>query len=190
MNTKLDKAQESVRNNMYWAMGVGAIPFPIVDIIAVTAVQLDMLKRLCNIYGVNYSENSGKSTISAIASSTLSRIGANIVKGIPFLGQIIGGFSMSILSGASTYAVGQAFISHFENGGNMENFDQEAGKAKYEAEFYKGSTQAKDIENINKEPQSKAEVFEMLDSLVQLKKNGAITEEEFNQKKQELLNKI
>lgn len=190
MQTKLDRAQGAVRNNMYWAMGVGAIPFPIVDIVAVTAVQLDMIKRLCNIYGVNYSENSGKSTISAIATSTLSRIGANIVKGIPFLGQIIGGFSMSILSGASTYAIGQAFISHFENGGNMENFDKEAGKEKYETEFYKGTQEAKDIEKINKEPQSKAEIFEMLDSLVKLKKNGAITETEFNEKKKELLNKI
>ena len=41
--------------------GGGLVPIPIVDIAAVGGVQLQMLRRLSEIYGVPFSDNLGKS---------------------------------------------------------------------------------------------------------------------------------
>jgi uncharacterized protein DUF697 len=45
-----------------WSGAAGFIPLPLVDIAAVWGVQLQMLRRLSEIYGVPFSENRGKST--------------------------------------------------------------------------------------------------------------------------------
>ena len=187
MSEKLEKSKKIIQTHVMWSMGAGAVPVPILDIAAVTAVQLDMLKQLSKIYEVDYSESSGKSIISALAGTTLARIGASLIKGIPFLGQIIGGFSMSILSGAATYAIGQVFMTHFETGGTLFNFDMKFGKQKFDEEFEKGKDYAQGIEKTEKKPKNKAEVFEQLDNLVKLKKTGVLSEDEFKTKKEELM---
>ena len=47
------------------------------------------------------------------------------------VGQTIGVIGYSVLAGASTYAIGNVFIQHFESGGTMLDF--EPGKVR---EFY------------------------------------------------------
>lgn len=190
MENKTEKSQEIIKNHVIWAMGAGAVPLPIIDVAAVTAVQLDMLKQLCAIYEVNYLESSGKSLISAIAGSTLAKIAASFMKGIPVIGTFLGGVSMAAMSGASTYAMGQVFIRHFEGGGSIFNFDMGWGKQQYEQEYKKGEEYASSVEKKDDKAQSKGDTFAKLDELVKLKKSGVITEEEFNKKKEELLAKL
>jgi uncharacterized protein (DUF697 family) len=189
MNTKKEQAHEIIQYNVLWAMGAGAIPIPILDAAAVTMVQLDMLKQLCKVYGLDYEERSGKNTISAIAGSTLASIGASFIKAIPGVGSLLGGISMVALSGGSTYAMGQVFVNHFESGGSVFNFDINRSKKVYEEEFEKGKEYASSLQKTEK-TSSKAETFAKLDKLVQLKKSGVITEAEFNQKKAELLKEL
>jgi uncharacterized protein (DUF697 family) len=190
MENRQEKAQEIIKNHVMWAMGAGALPLPIIDVAAVTAVQLDMLKQLCAMYEVNYLESSGKSLISAIAGSTLAKIGASFIKGIPVVGTLLGGVSMAAMSGASTYAMGQVFVNHFEKGGSIFNFDMGWGKQQYEQEYEKGKEYASSMEKKDSQAPSKGDVFAKLDELVKLKKSGVLTEEEFNKKKEELLGKL
>lgn len=176
-------------------MGAGAVPLPIIDVMAVTYVQLDMLKQLSRIYEINYEESSGKNWVSAVAGSSLARLGASFVKGIPGIGSWLGGVSMVILSGASTYALGQVFINHFENGGNLFNFDLEWAKKFYEQNFEQGKTYATDLNNKEKakkqeEVFDKDTILKRLEDLVSLKKQGIITEEEFKIKREEWLKKL
>lgn len=189
MNTKREQAQETIQHHVLWSMGAGSVPLPILDIAAVTAVQLDMLKQLSKIYGVDYQESSGKSLISAIAGSTLARLGASFIKSIPGIGSLLGGISMVVLSGASTYAMGQVFIRHFESGGSFFDFDIGKGKKVYEEEFKKGKEYASGVQTKDTKS-NKAEVFAKLDKLVKLKNNGVITEAEFKSKKEELLKEL
>lgn len=189
MNSKSEKANEIIRNNVLWAMGAGAVPIPILDIAAVTAVQLDLLKQLCKLYEVDYNENSGKSFISAIAGSTLAGIAASLIKSIPLIGSLLGGVPMIVLSGASTYSMGQVFVRHFEGGGDFFNFDINIGKKTYEEEFEKGKEYATNLQRKD-DKQSKGEIFAKLDELVKLKKDGVLTEEEFNTKKEDLLKQL
>lgn len=190
MENRSEKSQEVIKNHVLWAMGAGAVPLPIIDVAAVTAVQLDMLKQLCAVYEVNYLESSGKSLISAIAGSTLAKIAASYMKTIPVIGTLLGGVSMAAMSGASTYAMGQVFIRHFEGGGSIFNFDMGWGKQQYEQEYEKGKEYASDIEKKDAKAPNKGDTFAKLDELVKLKKSGVITEDEFNKKKEELLAKL
>ena len=54
-----------------WSGAAGLIPIPIVDMAAVGGVQLQMLRRLSEIYGVPFSENRGKSIIASLAGAII-----------------------------------------------------------------------------------------------------------------------
>ena len=103
-----------------WSGVAGLIPLPIVDIIAVGGLQLQMLRRLSQIYDVSFSENSGKALIASLAGSMIpatSGIGAaSVLKAVPIFGTMVAGFVMPVLSAGATYAIGKAFIQHFAIG--------------------------------------------------------------------------
>jgi uncharacterized protein (DUF697 family) len=110
-----------------WSGAAGLIPVPVVDVFAVGGVQLQMLNRLSQIYGVPFAENRGKALIASLAGSWIpatSGIGAaSALKVVPILGTLISGFVMPVLSAGATYAIGKAFIQHFESGGTLLDFN-------------------------------------------------------------------
>ena len=181
------KAQAIVRSHVLWAMGGGLIPIPLVDFAAVTAIQLEMLQQLAELYGVDYSKSSGKTFVSALTGTAVARLGASFLKAIPGVGTVLGGASMSITSGASTYAVAQVAIEHFANSGNLSNFVEDQLKKAYEDAFQKGKSYVSDLDDSRDEA---ADVYQALEKLGQLKDRGILTEEEFQTKKQQLLDRL
>ena len=89
--------------------------------------QIQMLRRLSQIYGVAFSENRGKALIASLAGSmipTTSGIGAaSVLKAVPIVGTIVAGFVIPVLSAGATYAIGKAFIQHFASGGTLLDFN-------------------------------------------------------------------
>jgi uncharacterized protein (DUF697 family) len=110
-----------------WSGVAGLLPLPLVDTIVVGGLQLQMLRRISQIYGVGFSENSGKALIASTAGSMIpatSGIGAaSVLKTVPILGTIVAGFVMPVLSAGATYAIGKAFIQHFATGGTLLDFN-------------------------------------------------------------------
>ena len=110
-----------------WSGVAGFIPMPIVDVLAIGGLQIQMLRRLSQIYGVPFSENSGKALIASLAGTmipTSSGIGAaSTMKFVPVLGTLTAGFVLPALSAGATYAIGRAFIQHFETGGTLLDFN-------------------------------------------------------------------
>ncbi|GIV42937.1 MAG: hypothetical protein KatS3mg035_0060 [Bacteroidia bacterium] len=176
-----------IRNNMIYATALGLIPVPWVDIIAVTAVQINMIKDICDEYDIDYNEAAVKTFVTALAGSTFAKIGASLIKSIPLIGTFIGGASMAVLSGASTYAVGKVFKKHFEEGGNLANFNADSWKKFYEEMFQEGK---KEAEKVEENKGDYREIFQKLEKLAQLKEKGIITNEEFQKKKDELLKNL
>jgi uncharacterized protein (DUF697 family) len=86
-----------------------------------------MVRRISQIYDVEFAENRGKALIASIAGSIVpatSGIGAaSVLKAVPIIGTIAGGFVMPALSAGATYAIGKAFIQHFATGGTLLNFN-------------------------------------------------------------------
>jgi len=110
-----------------WAGAAGLVPLPIVDTIAVGGLQIAMLRRISNIYGVAFSENRGKAVIASLVGAIVpmtSSVGVvSLFKAVPFVGPITAAFVMPALSAGATYAVGKTFIQHFASGGTLLDFN-------------------------------------------------------------------
>ena len=110
-----------------WSGVGGLIPLPFVDVLAVWGLQVQMLRRLSQIYDVQFSENRGKALIASLAGTMIpvtSGMGAaSALKSVPLLGMIASAFVMPVLSAGATYAIGKAFVEHFESGGTLLDFN-------------------------------------------------------------------
>lgn len=138
--SRRERAQRQIRKNTYWALGIGLVPFPLVDLAALTAVQVAMLKELAGIYGISFSENKAKvavaSLITGLGSLTIGAlVGRSLFKLVPVLGQAASIVGVPILAGALTTAVGNVFVSHFDSGGTLADFDAAKAKEHFRKEF-------------------------------------------------------
>jgi uncharacterized protein (DUF697 family) len=110
-----------------WSGAAGLIPVPVLDIVTVAGLQLQMLRRISQIYDVSFSENRGKALIASLAGSLIpasSGLGAvSALKAVPIVGTLTSGLVMPVLSAGATYAIGKAFIQHFESGGTLLDFN-------------------------------------------------------------------
>lgn len=193
-------ANSIIKNHMIWSMGAGFIPVPIADFFAVSAIQLDMIRQMCKLYEIDFKETEGKAIITALTGSGLARLGARAIKIIPGVGSVLGGLSLAILSGGSTYALGEVFKTHFETGGTFLDFDPDRLKKYYNEKFEKGKEMAKDlkkeqeeVETIVKEAKSGPKVKDpaaQINGLLKLKEDGIITEEEFQIMKQKVIDNL
>lgn len=175
-----------ISTHVVFAMTAGAIPLPVADVVAVTAIQYDLIKQMADFHNVKYDESRGKALATSIAGATVSRIGASALKAIPGVGTLLGIGSQMIMAGATTYALGRIFDSVFSSGGDLQNLNIDSMKEQYREFLEKGKDYAREL----KKTFSKEDVLSTIDKLNQLKNTGAITEDEFQKAKEKLLNKI
>jgi uncharacterized protein (DUF697 family) len=120
-------ASTLVDNFALWSGAAGFIPIPLVDLAALGGLQLQMVRRLSQIYGVPFQENSGKALIASLVGSAIpmsSGAGAaSMLKAIPFVGTLVSAITLPALSSAATYAIGKAFQQHFASGGTFLDFN-------------------------------------------------------------------
>lgn len=139
---EIKSAEQIIRNHAWFSALPGFWPIPLIDIVTITAVQLDMVKQLCTFYGREYSEERGKSITTALISTTMGRIpgymARSILKSIPGIGWVLGGISMSAFAGASTWATGMVFKEHFDQGGTLHDMNPENFKKFYKEQLEKG----------------------------------------------------
>jgi uncharacterized protein (DUF697 family) len=122
-----ETANKLVDRFALWSGAAGLIPVPVVDALAVGGVQLQMLRKISEVYGHAFSENRGKALIASLAGAAIpatSGIGAaSLLKSIPVVGTAISSVVMPTLSAGFTYAIGKVFIHHFESGGTLLDFN-------------------------------------------------------------------
>jgi uncharacterized protein (DUF697 family) len=97
-----------------WSGVAGLIPIPVIDVATVGGLQIQMVRRLSQIYDVDFSENRTKAVVASLVGSLIpatSGLGAaSLLKAVPVLGTIAAGFVMPALSAGATFAIGKAFI--------------------------------------------------------------------------------
>ncbi len=124
---RAEQASKLVDRFATWSGVAGLVPIPIVDLVAVGGLQVQMLRRLSQIYNVPFSENRGKALISSLLGAmipTASGLGAaDALKAIPIVGTIISAFITPGLAAGATYAIGKVFIQHFASGGTLLDFN-------------------------------------------------------------------
>lgn len=126
-----EQASQLVDRYSLWAGAAGLVPVPILDIAVVGGVQLQMLRKLSEVYEVPFSDNMGKSVIASLAgalipasTATTTAMGVgSLMKGLPGIGTAIGALTMPVFSAGATYIIGKVFIQHFASGGTLLDFN-------------------------------------------------------------------
>lgn len=156
---RLAEAQEITRRHVLWALGAGVVPFPIVDVVAVMAVHVKMLKEFSDLYGVEFKEGVATKLLGNLLSSIGivgigSAIGGSLAKLVPVIGSTLGFISVPVIAGMATHAVGRIFTMHFEAGGTLLDFDPKKMRAYFKQEFEKAK---ETVATLHEEQKAKSE---------------------------------
>ncbi len=158
------EADNIVKNNIITAMASGLIPVPLFDIISLTNIHFHMIQTLAEHYEVPVDDITRSLVTSLITGSlpvaTMLGLGS-LFKGVPGIGTLAGSGSVSVLSGAVSFALGQVFIRHFENGGTLKDFDPEAARDYFSEQLKSGKEVAQALlQELKQMRQEKAETAE------------------------------
>lgn len=144
-----ERLEKIAKNHILASMGLGLIPVPFVDMVALTGVQLNMIRKISAEYNIPFKQERGKSIISALIGGVFSlEVGitlASAIKCIPVIGQTVGAVTMPVISGGSTYAIYKVFVRHFEAGGTILDLDPAKVKTFFSEQFTRGKQAAADI---------------------------------------------
>jgi uncharacterized protein (DUF697 family) len=120
------RATKLVERFSLWSGAAGLIPVPFVDLVAVGGVQIQMLRRISQLYDVPFSKNRGRAVIAGLAGTMIpatTGIGlSSYIKSVPLIGTAVGAIATPALSVGATYAIGMVFIQHFSTGGTLLDF--------------------------------------------------------------------
>ncbi len=134
-------------NHAWFATLPGFVPVPVLDTLAIMAVNVDMVKQLANHYNVDFERERGKSIVVAIFNTILGRLPGyairSAIKNVPIIGWISGGATMSSFAFLTTYATGRVFEEHFKTGGTLENLNPQSIQQFYQEQFEKGREELK-----------------------------------------------
>ena len=178
-----------ITDHVFYSMGAALIPLPLADIAAVTLVQLDMVHELAIAYDVDYDRARGKALILSLTGAAAARVGASALKALPLVGTVLGAAAQVGLSGASTFAVGQVFMNHFEERGSLEDLQPEALRERYRHYVDRGKEIARALRDtaLPSFAPSVEEIADTLERLGKLRDAGVLEEDEFRRLKAEAL---
>jgi uncharacterized protein (DUF697 family) len=136
-----DDCERMIRRHTTTALAVGLLPLPWLDLAALAALQLNLIRALAKRYDVEFSREAGRSAIAALVGGgfpvSLATHLSSWVKATP-VGWVVGGASLALMAAASTYAVGKVFVQHFESGNTMLTFDPAQVQGYYEQQLAEG----------------------------------------------------
>jgi uncharacterized protein (DUF697 family) len=158
--TKQDQAAELISNHVAGAAAAAAIPLPLVDLAAVTAVQISMMRKLGRLYGATISVDAAGVVGVGLICALAPRVAASMLKILPGLGTIGGAVAQSALSGATTWALAQSLRDRLERG------------------------------EISPDEQAHSDVSRALQRAERLRRRGVLSEEEYLRTRDELLNAL
>jgi uncharacterized protein (DUF697 family) len=136
------KASKMIRYYSLLSAGAGVLSPPVLDLAAVTAIQLRMVRRLAGLYGKEsqLDDEGGRALVAALtgalAPAFAGRTGAAwLVKmiGPGMIGTLAAGATIPTLNYGTTTLVGKFFEGHFQKAGsekaNLSELSQHVAKA-------------------------------------------------------------
>ena len=122
--------------------------------------------------------------VGASAGKLMGRMGASLLKIIPGVGTALGIGSQAVLSGASTYALGQLFDKRFQQGETGLNADLDDARKEFSHWLERGKEVVKNLGQKNEDP------AETIRKLKEMKQEGILSDDEFHQAKKKILEKM
>ena len=128
-----------IRKSVYAAMGIGIIPIPFVNLAAVTTSSIVMIKRLSELYGVEFKEGVARKIVTAVIGAGVGVLASgpveSVVGAIPLIGLPLAIATKPALNGMTTYALGRMFVTHFEEGGGFVSVNIDAMKDSFSSAY-------------------------------------------------------
>ena len=126
---RLARAEALVKNYTLGSAAIALVPLPLVDHLAVMALEVKLVHHLAGLYDVPFQPNAVRAIVSALLSGLtgglLTKGLHSLAKAVPVLGTLGGGGGFAVSSATVTYALGSVFIKHFEADGTLLNLDTE-----------------------------------------------------------------
>ena len=173
---------EDVKKYAVMTAVLGAFPLPGLSIItdlAVVGMQVKLVRDIGQYYGHTIDQKAARSLIASVGVAVGARMAlSNFAKLVPGLGSAVG----AATAFAATWAIGRLGIAFFENDGKL---DVDLLKKAYES----GQKEGKDAYKANKEAidSHAAAKKDELASLATARKEGTLSEEEYQAKVARLL---
>lgn len=140
--TRIDTAESIVKKYMLGSLGIGIVPYPVIDMAVLAGLQLKMLHSLSKVYKIELSDELARqvltSCLSSATSVSLSLNVTDLLRFLPVYGWLIKGVSTSAFAGAFTFAIGKLYIQHFESGCTFLTLDPQQVKDYFAAQFEQG----------------------------------------------------
>lgn len=160
------------------SVAAGAVtfqPIPFLDTVLISPIQIGMVQAIGRIYGHRLDQ---KAIIEMLSTFGASLLAQNAIiaaaKFIPFAGWVVA-ISMAY---ALTYAIGEVADHYFKNGRGVS---AEELKSMFDRVYHEKKKEKQDAHEGN------SDLKERLEKLNRARADGILTEEEFEKKKQELL---
>lgn len=135
-----------IRRHMLAAFGVGLVPLPIVDVVAVKAIVLNLVRLLARRHGVRFDGERARILVVALLASVtpvaLGGVASSSLKALPVIGGVVGGAGVALLAAGSVYAAGRLLDNHFASGGTLLTFDVKLMQDAFRREFETGQKAA------------------------------------------------
>lgn len=144
---RLLSAERTVVRNSQWSLLAGLVPFSFLDVAAISGVHAKMIYEICKIYEMPIEKERIKGLIGALVGGVAttglaSSMVGSAIRSIPVVGGLLGAVTQPAIAYGVSVALGKVFISHFEAGGTLLNFDPEKMRKHYADEFAKASASA------------------------------------------------
>ncbi len=129
---KVNSAQKIVNEFAVLSGAAGVIPVPFLDSAVILGLQLRMIQRIgSEVYDQSVPYQKVTAAIASLTASLGSvsigkSLGKGFLKSIPGIGNILSNLIVPGLAAATTYALGQIFIMHFQSGGTLLTLDPKA----------------------------------------------------------------
>jgi uncharacterized protein (DUF697 family) len=138
------QSDATVRAHAVGSAVIGAVPVPPLVMAALLAMNLKMLYSLSRIYRVEFNRELSRAAIfSFIGACGAGAIGGRVMWGlstlVPVAGQLLQAVTVPIFAAGLTYGIGKIFTQHFASGGTFLDFNPEAVREHFYAEFRRGT---------------------------------------------------
>jgi len=140
---RVSAADNTIKYYCFWSFSTALIPVPLVDLAAMSAIQVKMISELSELYDVPFSQGLAKKAIAALVASASSSSFASLIKLVPGIGYFGLAIPLATLNVSYTYAVGKIFAQHFQSGADLASFDPDAQKTNFKEKLEEGKEYAR-----------------------------------------------
>jgi len=124
---------------------ISLIPFVVLDVAATIAIQVKMIKDICDLYNIPFKNENARAFISGLVGGGVATIASSglknvLLKSMPHIGSTVAFLAQPALGFSTTYALGQVFIKHLEEDGALTDFDSEKMREVFRDQLERGKS--------------------------------------------------